>query len=67
MSRLEVKRWQGRAADLYDVLVEVANAGGLNQLPVPLVTRAMDQLTAYALDVAIDHVERAQEVDRASK
>lgn len=67
MSRLEVKRWQGRAADLYDVLSELSNAGALNQMPVGLVTRVMDQLTAYALDVAMDHVERAQEVDRASK
>ena len=40
MSRLEVQRWQTRAADLYDVLAEVVNAGGLTQLPIPLVTRA---------------------------
>ncbi len=59
MSRLEVKRWQGRAADLYDVLTELVNAGALNQMPISLVTRAMDQLTAYAVDVAI---ERAQQV-----
>lgn len=54
MSRLEVKRWQGRAADLYDVLTEVVNAGGLNQLPVGLVTRTYDQLTAYAVDCHLD-------------
>jgi hypothetical protein len=63
VSRLEVKRWQGRAADLYDVLTEVVNAGGLNQLPVGLVTRAMDQLTAYAVDVAIERAQ--QETDDA--
>jgi hypothetical protein len=54
VSRLEVKRWQGRAADLYDVLTEVVNAGGLNQLSVGLVTRTYDQLTAYAVDCHLD-------------
>ena len=54
MSRLETARWRQRAGDLYDALVEVVNAGGLNQLPVGLVTRTFDELTAYAVDCHID-------------
>lgn len=65
MSRLEVKRWQGRAADLYDILTELVNAGALNQMPVSLVTRAMDQLTAFSLDVAIERAQ--QETDNANQ
>ena len=63
MTRLDALRWKARAGDLYDALVEVVNAGGLNQLPVGLVTRAMDQLTAYAVDVAIERAQ--QETDDA--
>ena len=54
MSRLDALRWKARAGDLYDALTEVVNAGGLNQLPVGLVTRTFDQLTAYAVDCHID-------------
>ena len=68
MSRLEVKRWQGRAADLYDVLTEVVNAGGLNQLSVGLVTRTYDQLTAYAVDCHLDKSPTAeQETDHENQ
>ena len=68
MSRLEVKRWQGRAADLYDVLTEVVNAGGLNQLPVGLVTRTYDQLTAYAVDCHLDESPTSElETDHEDK
>ena len=54
VSRLETARWKSRATDLYDVLTEVANAGGLNQLPVALVTRTLDTLTGYAVDCHLD-------------
>lgn len=54
VSRLEVRVWKNRATDLYDVLTEVANAGGLRQLPVPLATRALDALTGYAVDCHLD-------------
>jgi hypothetical protein len=54
MTRLDALRWKARAGDLYDALVEVVNAGGLNQLPVGLVTRTFDELTAYAVDCHID-------------
>lgn len=54
MTRLDALRWKARAGDLYDALTEVVNAGGLNQLPVGLVTRTFDQLTAYAVDCHID-------------
>ena len=54
MSRLETARWRQRAGDLYDALTEVVNAGGLNGLPVGLVTRTFDQLTAYAVDCHLD-------------
>jgi hypothetical protein len=67
MSRLEVKRWQGRAADLYDILTELVNAGALNQMPVSLVTRAMDQLTAYAVDCHLDEPTPKQETNNANQ
>ena len=54
MSRLDALRWKARAGDLYDALSEVVNAGGLKQLPVPLVVRTLDQLTAYAVDCHLD-------------
>jgi hypothetical protein len=54
MTRLDALRWKARAGDLYDALTEVVNAGGLNQLPVGLVTRTYDQLTAYAVDCHLD-------------
>lgn len=54
MTRLDALRWKARAGDLYDALSEVVNAGGLKQLPVPLVVRTLDQLTAYAVDCHLD-------------
>lgn len=54
MSRLEVQRWKSRAEDLHDILVELCNAGALNQLPVGLITRTHDTLTGYAVDCHLD-------------
>ena len=54
MSRLEVQRWKSRAEDLHDVLVELVNAGALNRLPVPLINRAHETLTGYAVDCHLD-------------
>ena len=68
MTRLDALRWKARAGDLYDVLTEVANAGGLNQLPVGLVTRALDQLTAYAVDCHLDESPiPEQEIEHANQ
>lgn len=67
MSRLETARWRQRAGDLYDALTEVVNAGGLNGLPVGLVTRAMDQLTAYAVDCHLDEPTPKQETNNANQ
>ena len=68
MTRLDALRWRQRAGDLYDALVEVVNAGGLNQLPVGLVTRTFDELTAYAVDCHIDESPTPeQETDHANK
>lgn len=68
MSRLETARWRQRAGDLYDALTEVVNAGGLNQLPVGLVTRTLDQLTAYAVDCHLDESPNPeQETDNEDK
>jgi hypothetical protein len=68
MSRLDALRWKARAGDLYDALTEVVNAGGLNQLPVGLVTRTLDQLTAYAVDCHLDESPNPdQETDHANQ
>ena len=57
MSRLETARWRSRARDLYDTLTELVNAGALQQMPVGLSTRALDQLTAFAVDCHLDRSE----------
>lgn len=68
MTRLDALRWKARAGDLYDALSEVVNAGGLKQLPVPLVVRTLDQLTAYAVDCHLDESPiPEQEIEHANQ
>ena len=68
MTRLDALRWKARAGDLYDALSAVVNAGGLKQLPVPLVVRTLDQLTAYAVDCHLDESPiPEQEIEHANQ